>query len=155
MPIAAAAALAALAAAQQPKLYQDGSLASMDDVDLGTMVRSVPAQNIFSDPGYHIWCGSVTEGKNGKFSMFYSRWPKADGHYGWVTSSEIALAVADKPEGPYKHVKVVLPPRGSQFWDGTTTHNPAVIRHQGKYYRMEADVPNFRQPMSLCGRTLV
>jgi predicted GH43/DUF377 family glycosyl hydrolase len=29
---------------------------------------------------------------------------------------------------------VALPARGTQFWDGSATHNPAVIKHKGKYY---------------------
>ncbi|MDP4228619.1 MAG: glycoside hydrolase family protein, partial [Bacteroidota bacterium] len=120
--------------AQQPKLDKKGNLISMDDVDISSGIQVIPTKNIFSDPNYNIWCGSVIKGKNNKFYMFYSRWPRANGHYAWLPSSEICLAKADKPEGPYKHVKVVLPSRGSQYWDGTTTHNPAAIVYKGKYY---------------------
>lgn len=66
--------------------------------------------------------------------MLYSRWPRVYGHYAWLPSSEIALAKADKPEGPYTHLKVVFQQRGSQYWDGICTHNPAAIEYKGKYY---------------------
>lgn len=120
--------------AQSPKLDKKGNLISMDDVDISSMVRPIPDNYIFSDSIYNIWCGSVVKGNNGKFYMLYSRWPRAHGHYAWLPSSEICLAKSDKPEGPYKHVKVVLPRRGSQYWDGVTTHNPAAIVYKGKFY---------------------
>jgi hypothetical protein len=117
--------------AQKNKLAKDGSL---DSLDLFSMVQSVPATHVFSDTAYNIWCGSVTRAKNGQFYMFYSRWKRELGHEAWITHSEIALAKADKPEGPYRHLKVILPARGSQFWDGTTTHNPAILPYKGKFY---------------------
>jgi len=120
--------------AQKPKLDAKGKLISMDSVDLFSMVQPISASNIFSDTAYNIWCGSVVKGKNGKYYMLYSRWPRAYGHYAWLPSSEIALAKADKPEGPYKHVKVVFKQRGNQYWDGVCTHNPAAIEYKGKYY---------------------
>lgn len=102
--------------------------------DFSKKIMPIAPENIFSDSTYNIWCGSVIQGKNGKYYMFYSRWPRVDGHYAWIPNSEIALARADKPEGPYKHIKVVFSKRGVQFWDGICTHNPAVLSYQGKYY---------------------
>ncbi len=119
---------------QEPKLDGKGNLVSVDDVDLSKMVQPLPEQNKFIDPNYNIWCGSVIKAKNGIYYMFYSRWPKSSGHEGWITHSEIALARSVKPEGPYEHVKVIFKPRGSKYWDGVCTHNPAVIEHKGKYY---------------------
>jgi predicted GH43/DUF377 family glycosyl hydrolase len=123
-----------LAMAQQPRFDKKGWLLSMDEVDMFSMVQPIPASNIFSDSVYNIWCGSVVKGKNGKFYMFYSRWPRAAGHEAWITHSEIALAVSDRAGGPYKHLNVVFPARGAQYWDGVCTHNPAVIEYKGKYY---------------------
>ncbi len=105
-----------------------------ENLDLSAMVQPVPHVNKFTDPGYYVWCGSVTQGKDGKFYMLYSRWPLTDGFNSWPVTSEIAVAMSDKPGGPYKHLKVALPARGTQFWDGSATHNPAVISHKGKYY---------------------
>jgi hypothetical protein len=51
-----------------------------------------------------------------------------------VTHSEIAHAVSDSPAGPFRHVSVVLPPRGKEFWDGLCTHNPTILRAGDRYY---------------------
>ena len=54
--------------------------------------------------------------------------------------SEIAYAVSDKPAGPYQHVNVALPPRGTnpatgeKYWDADVTHNANAFFHNGKYY---------------------
>lgn len=65
--------------------------------------------------------------------MFASRWPKSLSMRAWITNSEVVLAVADKPEGPYEFQQVVLPTRGKEFWDGMATHNPTIQYHKGKY----------------------
>ena len=109
-------------------------LPDLNDLDLFSLVQPVPQSNKFIDPGYYVWCGSVTKGDDGKFYMLYSRWPLADGFEAWPITSEIAVAVSDNPGGPYKHVKDALPARGTKFWDGSATHNPAVVKHDGKYY---------------------
>ncbi len=119
---------------QAQKVDKHGNLLSMDSVDIYSMVQPIPKKNMFSDSVYNIWCGSVIKGNNGKFYMLYSRWPRTGGHFAWIPNSEIALAKADKPEGPYHHVKVVLAARGSQYWDGVCTHNPAAIVYKGKFY---------------------
>lgn len=119
---------------QNPQTGKKGRPISMDSVNLFSMVQPISSTHIFSDTAYNIWCGSVTKAKNGKFYMFYSRWKREFGHEAWITHSEIALAKADKPEGPYRHIKVILPARGTQYWDGTTTHNPAILQYKGKFY---------------------
>lgn len=105
-----------------------------DQLDLNALVQPIPQQNKFIDSGYFVWCGSVTNGKDGKYYMLYSRWPLTDGFESWPISSEIAVAVSNNINGPYKHLKVALPSRGTQYWDGSATHNPCVLQHEGKYY---------------------
>jgi hypothetical protein len=105
-----------------------------DNLDLSAMVQPIPQTHKFVDPGYYVWCGSVTKGEDRKFYMLYSRWPLEDGFFSWPVTSEIAVAASNNPGGPFKHLKVALPARGAPFWDGSATHNPAVIQHQGKYY---------------------
>ncbi len=84
--------------------------------------------------GYWVWCGSVIRADDGKYHMFASRWPKdISFHPGWMTSSEVVRAVADRPEGPYAFREVVLPARGAEYWDGRSTHNPAITRYQDSY----------------------
>ena len=82
----------------------------------------------FEHPDWCIWCGSMVRGEDGKYHLFYSRWPRKFGHNAWVSHSEVARAVASDPLGPYTHVEVVLPARGRSFWDGSCTHNPTVVR---------------------------
>jgi hypothetical protein len=105
------------------------------ECDLGAMVQPVPMEAKFSEPGYFVWCGAPTKGADGKYHLFYSRWPVSKGFApGWALWSEIAYAVADNPLGPYKHVNVALPARGREFWDGTTTHNPNILQKDGRFY---------------------
>ena len=120
--------------AQSNKTVSNEGSQTVENLDLNAMAQPVPQANKFIDPGHYVWCGSVTKGKNGKYYMLYSRWPLKDGFYSWPVTSEIAVAVADYPQGPFKHLKVALPARGTKFWDGSATHNPAVISHKGKYY---------------------
>jgi hypothetical protein len=104
------------------------------ELDLVAMIQPVPTNAVFRVEGYNVWCGTMAKGDDGRYHLFYSRWPRALGHAAWVTHSEIAHAVADRPEGPYTHADVTLPPRGPAFWDGLCTHNPTVLRADGKYY---------------------
>lgn len=97
-------------------------------------LQPVPAQAKFIDPDYFIWGGSMVEGDDGKYHLFYSRWEKKHGHNAWLTRSEIAHAIADSPTGPYVHVEVVLPIRDPKYWDGGTTHNPTIHKFGDKYY---------------------
>lgn len=96
-------------------------------------LEPAPISGAFRMKDYIIWGGSVTKGDDGKHYMFASRWPKAVGMGNWVVNSEVVLASSDKAEGPYKFEKIILPPRGSEFWDGMVTHNPSIHRHKGKY----------------------
>lgn len=92
-----------------------------------------PAGGAFRMKDYIIWGGSVTRGDNGRYYMFASRWPKSVGMKNWVVNSDVVLASSDHAEGPYTFEKVLLPPRGPEFWDGMVTHNPSIHRHNGKY----------------------
>jgi hypothetical protein len=104
------------------------------DYDFAAMIQPVPATAKFSDPDYYIWCGTMVRGDDGKCHLFYSRWPHKLGFKAWVTHSEVAHAVGDTPLGPFTHKDVALPARGTNFWDGSCTHNPTVIRHRDKFY---------------------
>jgi hypothetical protein len=104
------------------------------EMNLNKRLAPVPPEAKFEDPNYFIWCGSMVRDEEGKCHLLYSRWPRKLGFYAWVTHSEVAYAVADQPTGPYKHVNVVLPPRGAERWDGLSTHNPTIHQFDGKYY---------------------
>ena len=114
-----------------------------ETLDLGAMVRPVPLTAKFTDPNYHIWCGSCVKGPDGKYHLFYARWPKNNPNGfapGWAIVSEVAYAIADNPGGPFTHVNVALPARGTnpatgqKYWDGDMTHNPYCILKDGIYY---------------------
>lgn len=110
--------------------------AAANDVDfnLSAMIQPVPRTARFADSNFNIWCGSAVKGDDGKYHLFYSRWPRVLGHEAWVTHSEVAHAVSDSPFGPWAHRDVALPARGANYWDGSCTHNPNVLRVGGKFY---------------------
>ncbi len=98
---------------------------------LGKALRT-PA---FQCEGYWVWGSSVVKGEDGKYHMFVSRFPKSlPFHPGWMVASEIVHAVSDVPQGPYQFSNVALPARGAQYWDGRSTHNPRILKQNGKYY---------------------
>ena len=120
---------------------------AQDNLDFQELVKPVDSAGIFVTGNYYTWCSSVIKGEDGKYHMFYSRWPHGkrtatddpmnfifDGFKGWGKYSEIAYAVSDKLNGPYKYVSTVLKGDGNQDrWDRFTMHNPQ-IRKFGKYY---------------------
>ena len=102
--------------------------------DFSSLIQKVPKYSVLKEEGYYVWGGSVVKGQDGLYHMFYSRWKHETYFSGWVTHSEIAHAVSEKPEGPFKFKDVALPARGAEYWDGLTTHNPTVKEFGGKYY---------------------
>lgn len=122
---------------------------SQDDLDLQKMMPSeIDSSQIFYSKDYYTWCSSVIKDDDGKFHMFYSRWPHGkhaldddslnyifDGFQGWLKYSEIAYAVADKAEGPYRYVKTILSgSRDAKRWDRFTMHNPQIRKFGDFYY---------------------
>lgn len=79
--------------------------------------RLQPVGRALEFEDYYVWCNSPIEGPDGKIHVFFSRWPKEKKMSGWINSSEIAHAVADKPEEPYTYMSTILTPRGEGFWD--------------------------------------
>ena len=90
--------------------------------------------NIFKTEGYFNWCSSIIKGDDGKYHLFYSRWPKKNGFDAWLTHSEIAHAVSKNPSGPWQYKETVLTSRGKGHWDAITVHNPKIEFFDGKYY---------------------
>lgn len=77
--------------------------------------------------GRYVWCNSPIQGPDGKIHVFFSNWDAAKGMSGWIKGSEIAHAVADTPESPFRVLETILAPR-SGTWDATTCHNPLITR---------------------------
>ncbi len=95
--------------------------------------RLKPKGRALEMDGYYVWCNSPIMGEDGKVHVFFSRWVAKKGMGGWINSSEIAHAVADTPESPFEFKEVVLAPRGTGYWDGTSCHNPHIKFVDGKY----------------------
>ncbi|MCF8214673.1 MAG: family 16 glycosylhydrolase, partial [Chitinophagaceae bacterium] len=113
-------------------LFGFSSLAQ--DLNVSKWIQPVDLSARFRLDSFMVWCGSAVKGDDNKYYLFYSRWPRKLGHLAWATHSEVAVAVADHPTGPYTHVKVVLPKRDKQFWDADVTHNPTVHKFGKTYY---------------------
>lgn len=120
---------------------------AQDNLDLNKLIGTVDSSDIFTQSNYYLWCSSVIKGDDGKYHMFYSRWSHGkraldddsmnyifDGFRGWNKYSEIAYAVSDRINGPYKYVRTILKgDRDIGKWDRFTMHNPQV-RKFGDYY---------------------
>lgn len=124
-------ALFTAGAAISPALFGKGK--SSENIAFIDRLLPAPVGGGYSDPDYWVWGVSVIQGEDGRYHMFASRWLKKLGFGKWVTNSEVVHAVADTPVGPYKTVKVALPRRGKEYWDGMCTHNPRVVKYKNKY----------------------
>lgn len=105
-----------------------------DDLDLSARVKPIAPENIYSEPDHYCWCNSIIKGDDGRYHMFYVRWPKEIGFLGWLAHSEIARAVSDHPAGPYEFAGLVLPARGGQSWQRLSAHNAKIKRFGDRYY---------------------
>ena len=106
-----------------------------ENLDFQSKLQPIPLTAKFINDTMFIWGGSLVKSElDQKYHMYYSLWPKKLGMGAWVTSSEVAHAISDSPFGPFEFKDIALPVRGSEFWDGMTTHNPTVHSYNGKYY---------------------
>ena len=84
--------------------------------------------------GYYVWDCSVIKAE-GKYYLFASRWKEELGFgWNWLFNSEVIQCVAERPEGPYRYLRTVLPRRGRAYFDGMNTHNPCIKFWNGRYY---------------------
>ncbi|WP_375585823.1 glycoside hydrolase family protein [Cyclobacterium xiamenense] len=112
-------------------------LAAQTDTDplvFNDRLRPLTEDNIFKSEDYFNWCSSILQAEDGKYHLFYSRWPKKYTFFSWLTHSEIAHAVADHPAGPWKFKETVLQGRGQGHWDAITAHNPKIKKFGDTYY---------------------
>jgi len=92
------------------------------------------APHVLSDENYFVWCVTAMRWTDGKIHAYYSRWPKKYAWRGWRTRSEIAHAVADSPEGPFRTTGTVLSCRNPGGWSGINAHTPSVCVIDGKIH---------------------
>ena len=94
-----------------------------------TLKDHKPRAHILSDSEWFTWGCSVIRDEDNKYHMFYARWPRAYSFTSWLTHSEVAHAVAERPEGPYRFVETAVRARGKDHWDQFTAHNPVSYTH--------------------------
>ncbi|OON96069.1 MAG: hypothetical protein ATN31_10230 [Candidatus Epulonipiscioides saccharophilum] len=84
---------------------------------------------ILETPLYRVWGCAPIYGEDGLVHVYYSRWiHKYAKPVGWVVSCEIAHAVSESPEGPFRFVDIALEGRGGNHWDSWSIHNPSVYK---------------------------
>lgn len=119
-----------------------------DNLDLNRRLLPIDSSNLFSQNDQYVWCNSTIKGSDGKYHLFYARWPHGqrtlendpmnsifDGFRGWLKYSQIAYAVSDSLTGPYRFVKTIIKGDGDpDRWDRFTMHNPQIRSFGGKYY---------------------
>lgn len=98
------------------------------------LMKPVPGKSVFKMEGYHVWCGTMVDGTDGLYYLYFSRWPAEFGHRAWLTHSEVAYAISDNPTGPFEFKGIALKGSGGDNWDADMIHNPTVIKVNGKYY---------------------
>lgn len=103
---------------------------------------SLESPSVIQYPDQFVWGGSVVQGKDGRYHMFFSMFdagrdnpPFSDA---WLLSSKIAYAVSDKPDKGFVFQRFVL--KGAKeegrpdAWDAQTVHNPHIKKFNGMYY---------------------
>jgi hypothetical protein len=105
-----------------------------DTLDLGAAIRPLPKSAIFEDPEWFNWGGELIRAPDGTYHLFYARWPRELGFGAWLTDSEIAVATAQSPTGPWTCLYTALKGRGPGYWDELSAHNPKIKSFGGRYY---------------------
>lgn len=87
------------------------------------------------DPDWWVWCGCPVRGRDGRFHLYASAWPRALPFFnGYVVASRIVHATADTLFAPFRMTGPALPAAPADAWDGRMTHNPAVIEWDGRWW---------------------
>ena len=87
---------------------------------------------ILEHPDWFVWCCAPFYDSAGKVHVFFCRWPKDSKMAGWTSKAEVAHAVADKPEGPYKVLGTALRGRKEVGW-ADSIFNPTIHKIDGRF----------------------
>ena len=90
--------------------------------------------NDFSSKEWFHWGGSIIRESEDSYLLCYSRWPRKYGFLSWLTHSEIAIAHAKTPSGPWTYQYTALKGRRGNHWDAVTACNPKIKKFGSKYY---------------------
>ena len=77
--------------------------------------------------GTNYWGASPIRDEDGKYHLFASEL-RGGGLYTWFLTSVVVHAVSSSPTGPYAVVDTALEGSGGTAFDGTTVHNPHIVR---------------------------
>ncbi len=97
-------------------------------------IKKELAAHVLVSPDHYCWGMAVIKWTDGKYHGYYARWDKKYGSAGWMTHCEIAHAVADQPQGPFKTLGVAITNRNLDGWDIVNAHNPAICIANGKIH---------------------
>jgi len=106
-------------------------------------LKQVPvSESVLSDDHYFVWGGSVVQGDDGRYHMFYSIFDAGEGEPefsdSWLLSSKIAYASSDYPDRGFHFEKIILKGAAadgdSAAWDARGVHNPHIKKFNGRYY---------------------
>lgn len=90
--------------------------------------------HVFAQAGRFTWCPSLTRSPDGRWLLVHSRWPTEKSFLGWLTHSEVALASASAPEGPYGATSTLVPAADATRPAWFNAHNPKLLRHGGSWW---------------------
>ena len=124
------------------------NIQAQDNLNLSEKISRIDSGNIFISNDYYNWGSTVIKGDDGKYHMFYERWPHGkraldddsmnyifNGFSGWMKYGEIAYAVADNLNGPYHFVNTVIKGSGDPLrWDRFIAENPQIRKFGKNYY---------------------
>lgn len=100
------------------------------------------SESVLSMDGYFTWGGSVVEGEDGRYHMFFAFFDAGEGKPkfsdSWLLSSKIGYASSDYPDKGFKYEKTVLygaaHDGNPEAWDAQGVHNPHVKKFNNRYY---------------------
>lgn len=107
-----------------------------NQLTISNKIQPIQEDNIFRDLEYFNWCNSIIKGEDDKYHLIYSRWSREKSFDAWLTHSEIAHAISERPEGPYHYVNTLIKFHQTDYKKGEfiTAHNPKIKYFDGKYY---------------------
>ncbi len=130
------------------------SSCTKSESNITTFSTSLKAGNrIFEDPNWYSWGVAPIYGDDGKVHALVCRWPSETGMKGWLSNSEIAHAVADKPEGPYEITGTIIGLKNDNDWD-YVAYNPNIHKIGDEYVmvysgRKKDDVDKIAQQIGM------
>lgn len=99
------------------------------------------------EENFTVWGASPILDETGRVHLFAARWPESQVDPAWRKSSEIAHYVADRAEGPFQFVSVVV--KGTDrpgAWDRFGPHNPEIKKIDGRYVLVYIANSDYHQP---------